>query len=155
MVSVATCEWPTFLLNERYGTWAEARRYSGLMLAARITLPHFSVSSAMNLPKSAGVIGIGRPPRSASRAFIVGSARAAGVSPFRLSTVGAWCILGHADAMPRACLVARHKITHGRDVGQRRRARFRGYRQRAHLASPGVSDGCRHDVETDLHLAGE
>jgi hypothetical protein len=24
------------------------------MLAARITLPHFSVSSAMNLPKSAG-----------------------------------------------------------------------------------------------------
>jgi hypothetical protein len=27
---------------------------SGLMLAARITLPHFSVSSAMNLPNSAG-----------------------------------------------------------------------------------------------------
>src|SRR5262249_17023795 len=27
--------------------------YSGLMLAARITLPHFSVSAAMNLPKSA------------------------------------------------------------------------------------------------------
>ena len=28
--------------------------HSALMLAARITLPHFSVSSAMNLPKSAG-----------------------------------------------------------------------------------------------------
>jgi hypothetical protein len=28
--------------------------YSGLMLAARITLPHFSVSSAKSLPKSAG-----------------------------------------------------------------------------------------------------
>ena len=35
----------------------ECRRdcdHSGLMLAARITLPHFSVSSAMSLPKSAG-----------------------------------------------------------------------------------------------------
>jgi hypothetical protein len=28
--------------------------YSGLMLAIRITLPHFSVSSAMNLPKVGG-----------------------------------------------------------------------------------------------------
>src|SRR5215472_5586481 len=55
-------------------------RYSGLMLAARITLPHFSVSSAMNFPKSAGVIGIGVPARSSSRAFIFGSARAALIS---------------------------------------------------------------------------
>jgi hypothetical protein len=29
-------------------------RHSALMLAARITLPHFSVLSAMSLPKSAG-----------------------------------------------------------------------------------------------------
>jgi hypothetical protein len=29
---------------------------SGLMLAARINLPHFSFSSAMNLPKSAGEV---------------------------------------------------------------------------------------------------
>jgi hypothetical protein len=29
-----------------------SRAYSTLMLAARITLPHFSASSAMNLPKS-------------------------------------------------------------------------------------------------------
>ena len=28
--------------------------YCGLMLAARITLPHFSVSSAISFPKSAG-----------------------------------------------------------------------------------------------------
>src|SRR5690242_1758028 len=41
-------------------------RYSGLMLAARITLPHFSVSSAMNFPSSAGVIGIGTAPMSAN-----------------------------------------------------------------------------------------
>src|SRR5262249_61706636 len=51
--------------------------HSGLILAARITLPHFSVSSAMSLPNSAGDIGIGTPPRSASRALILGSARTA------------------------------------------------------------------------------
>src|SRR6476661_9706815 len=38
------------------------RLHSGLMLAARTTLPHFSVSSAMSLPKSAGV-----PPRTKLR----------------------------------------------------------------------------------------
>src|SRR5215475_181772 len=40
------------------------------------TFAHFSVSSAMNLPNSAGVIGIGTPPRPASRALIVGSGEA-------------------------------------------------------------------------------
>ena len=32
----------------------DRRDHSALMLAARMTLPHFSVSSAMSLPKSAG-----------------------------------------------------------------------------------------------------
>jgi hypothetical protein len=36
-----------------YGISVEAD-HSGLMLAARTTLAHFSVSSAMSLPKSAG-----------------------------------------------------------------------------------------------------
>src|SRR5262249_24711161 len=49
----------------------------GLMLAARITLPHFSVSSAISLPNSPGDPGSATPPRSARRAFILGSARAA------------------------------------------------------------------------------
>ena len=48
------------------GIWAEARPYSGLMLAARITFAHFSVSSAMNLPKSAGVIDFGTLPMPAN-----------------------------------------------------------------------------------------
>jgi hypothetical protein len=47
--------------------------HSGLMLAARITLPHFSVSSAMSLPKSAGEPTSGVLPRSASRALILES----------------------------------------------------------------------------------
>jgi hypothetical protein len=42
------------------------------------TLAHFSVSSAMSFPKSAGEPKSGVPPRSASLAFILGSARAAG-----------------------------------------------------------------------------
>ena len=41
--------------------------YSTLILAARITLPHFSVSAAMNFPKSAGDSEVGyRPSRQAA-----------------------------------------------------------------------------------------
>src|SRR6476659_2978938 len=47
---------------------------TGLRLALRITLAHFSVSSAMSVANAAGVIGMGAPPRSANRAFILGSA---------------------------------------------------------------------------------
>ena len=42
------------------------RDHSGLMLAARITLPHFSVSSAISLPNSVGDSVREVPPRSAS-----------------------------------------------------------------------------------------
>jgi hypothetical protein len=58
-----------------------------LMLAVRITLAHFSVSAAMSLPNSAGVIGIEPPPRSASRSLIVGSA-----SPALISLLSFWII---------------------------------------------------------------
>src|SRR4051812_36617618 len=50
---------------------------SGLMPANLITLPHLSVSSDMNFPKAADVIGIGSAPKANSRAFILGSARVA------------------------------------------------------------------------------
>jgi hypothetical protein len=43
--------------------------YIGLMLAARITLAHFSVSSAMNFPNSAEVINVGLKPMSRRRTF--------------------------------------------------------------------------------------
>jgi hypothetical protein len=42
-----------------------------------MSLPHFSVSSAMSLPKSAGEDASTSPPRLASRASILGSARPA------------------------------------------------------------------------------
>jgi hypothetical protein len=38
------------------------------MLRTRITLPHFSVSSAMNFPNAADVIDIGSTPKPANRA---------------------------------------------------------------------------------------
>src|SRR5215471_10996789 len=82
-------------LNGCYGIFGQDRAdHSALMLAARITLAHFSVSSAMSLPKSAGDIGIGTPPRSASRALIVGSARPALIASLSLSTISAGVFLG-------------------------------------------------------------
>src|SRR5262249_34244540 len=51
--------------------------HSALMLAARITLPHFSVSSATSFPNSAGVIGMGSPASSARRVCNFGSANTA------------------------------------------------------------------------------
>ena len=59
--------------------------HSGLMLPARITLPHFSVSWLRSLPKSAGEPGRTVPPNSASRALILGSARPALTSRFSFS----------------------------------------------------------------------
>ncbi len=53
---------------------------SALTPANFTTLPHFSISSAMSLPKSAGEPTIAVAPRSANRTFILGSARAALIS---------------------------------------------------------------------------
>src|SRR5262249_16402289 len=58
------------------------------------TLPHFSISSAMSLPKSAGNPGSGVPPRSASRPLILGSARPPLISLLSLSTISAGVFLG-------------------------------------------------------------
>ena len=73
---------------------ADARDRIGLILAARITLPHFSVSSAMSLPNSAGEPAKRVPPKSASRALILGSARAALISLLSFSTISAGVFLG-------------------------------------------------------------
>src|SRR5262249_34095570 len=45
----------------RYGISGLWQFHCGLMLAARTTLLHFSVSSATSFPNSAGVIGMGSP----------------------------------------------------------------------------------------------
>ena len=56
-----------------------SRNQSGLAPENLTTLPHFSVSSAMSFPKSAGEPASTSPARSASRAFILGSVRPAAV----------------------------------------------------------------------------
>ena len=65
-----------------------------MMLAARITLPHFSVSSAMNLANAAGELANTVEPRSAIRAFIVGSARPTLISRLSLSMISTGVLLG-------------------------------------------------------------
>src|SRR5437764_9043312 len=57
------------------------------MLAALITLPHFSVSSATSFPNSAGVIRMGSPASSARRACNFGSANTAFTAWFSFSTI--------------------------------------------------------------------
>src|SRR5215475_1627028 len=57
----------TYSQDGRYGIFDRCRTdHSALMLAARITLRHFSVSSATSLPKSAGEPGSRVPPSSSS-----------------------------------------------------------------------------------------
>src|SRR5580704_5890660 len=68
--------------------------HSALILVARTNLPHFSVSSAMSWPNSAGEPASGVAPRSASCVFIFGSARPALISLFSLSTISAVVFLG-------------------------------------------------------------
>jgi len=50
------------------------------------TFSHFTVSSAMSLPKPSGVSTSGVPPNSAMRRFIFGSASAVLIALFRIAT---------------------------------------------------------------------
>jgi hypothetical protein len=68
---------------------AKVGSHSTLMLAARITFAHFSVSSPTNFSNSAGGIGIGTAPKSARLALNFGSARVAPVSLLSLSMTSA------------------------------------------------------------------
>src|SRR5262249_41617608 len=88
--------------NGRYGIsdW-DCRDHSALMLAARSTLPHFSVSSAMNLPKSAGEPANTVPPSSARRLLSAGSERPALISLLSFPMMSAGVFLG-APTPPQA-----------------------------------------------------
>src|SRR5262245_55812960 len=67
---------------------------SGLMFTNFTTLAHFSVSSAISLPYSAGEPDNGVPPTLASRALILGSARPALISVLSLSMISAGVFRG-------------------------------------------------------------
>src|SRR5262245_31674865 len=68
--------------------------HSGFAPENLITLPHFSVSSAMSLPKSATEPGSTTPPRSANRAFNLGSASPALISLLSLLMISDAVFLG-------------------------------------------------------------
>src|SRR5262245_65608893 len=74
---------PSFAKMKRYGISA----HSPLMFAVRITLPHFSVYSTMNLANSVGELTNGSAPKSTSRALNVGSARAAFTCLLRIAMI--------------------------------------------------------------------
>src|SRR5215831_1651893 len=65
-----------------------------LMPTVLITLLHFSISSAMSLPKSAGVPGRAGPARSANLVLNAGSARPALISVLSLSMISLDVSLG-------------------------------------------------------------
>ena len=89
-----TCAWAAVAEWALQNIGAAEYRHSTLILAARMTLLHFSASVAMNFPKSAGEPASTVAPKSASRAFISGSARATFISLFRLSTISGGVFLG-------------------------------------------------------------
>src|SRR5262245_51437867 len=82
------------------------------MLAARITLPHFSVSPAISLPKSAGEPGSTVPPMSAKPRFHPGinETRVNFLVEFIDDLGGS--VPGRTDAIPLARFVSRQKIPH-------------------------------------------
>src|SRR5262249_10330897 len=86
-------------------------RQSGLMLAALITLLHFSVSSAISFPNSAGESASTAPPRSARRALILGSARRALISLLSLLMISAGVFLGAPTPPASRFPVTRHEVT--------------------------------------------
>src|SRR5262249_43325667 len=103
----ALCHKPTFAVQADITLSASAIRGTGFMEdlpglpdqsaltpANFTTLPHFSVSSTMSLPKSLGEPVSAMPPRSASRAFILGSATPASISLLSLSMILTGVLLG-------------------------------------------------------------
>src|SRR5260370_39641288 len=68
--------------------------YSALLLAARITLAHFSVSSAMSLPTSAGESAHSPPPSFARCVLILGPARPPLLPLVSLSTISVGAFFG-------------------------------------------------------------
>src|SRR5262249_31911647 len=115
-----------------------ASDHSALMPADLITLAHFSVSSAMSLPKSAGDPAWMRNPRSSYLALISARARDALISLLSTSTISARNILGPGNADPAVKCVIGQVLSHGRYIRQSRQAGRGGHRQSTDLAAPDL-----------------
>src|SRR5262249_47506605 len=109
------------------------RDHSGLILAVRMTFAHFSVSSAMNLAKSAAEPPNAMPQSSASRAFVVGSASAALIPWLSLSIISAGVVLGRPTPCHELASYPGTKFAHAR-----------------HFRKPFPSRSGRHSERTQL-----
>ena len=87
------------------------------MPANLTTLPHFSVSSAMNLPNSTGDIGIGSAPKLGETRLHLGICESGGINLFAefVDDLGGRA-LWRANPIPSTRDVARHELVHDRDV---------------------------------------
>jgi hypothetical protein len=109
------------------------RSYSALILAARMTLAHFSVSSATNFANSVGdPIKTVVPTRSVNRALILGSARPALISLLSLSMIAAGVFLG--TPKPNRCRFHGGAPGSGAPFGNRNGKYRHGDRSRAAVA---------------------
>src|SRR5262245_37621818 len=113
-------------VSGRYGI-SRGRAYSGLMFANFTTLPHFSVSSAMSLPKSAGESASTVPPKSAMRALITGVGEARVHFLIERTDDRSGSIPRRTEPEPCARLVARYEVAHDRNFGQHVGARRGGH----------------------------
>src|SRR5262245_58291599 len=84
---------PAIRRTNRYGILDRVTASVCLDVGARFTLPHFSVSSTMNIPSSAGEPRNTVQPRSASRACILASVRTASTSLLRRPMISAGVFL--------------------------------------------------------------
>src|SRR6185436_2524849 len=98
-------------------------------LASSITFFHLSVSATIISPKASGVPISGSPPRSTSRALIVGSASTFDLL-VQLGDDFLRGVLWHPHAEQRTRLVARDGVGKHRHVRQQRRLGRAGNRQR-------------------------
>ena len=120
------------------------------------TLRHFSVSSTINLPNSAGVIGFGMPPSSANRATSFGS--------FKRFVDG---LVEDVDNLRRRALRRGHARRTGSTSnpgtvsaiagmsGRPGQRCGRGDAERAHVAGARLRQRGRQIVEDQLHLVGD
>ena len=128
--------------------------HCALMLAARITLPHFSVSSAINLPKSAGEPVSDRAAQVGKPRLHLGIGEAGIDLLVELVDDLGGCVPGCADTEPSSPHSPARTRPRSGYLAVRPTRRGRN-RQRTQLAGPDVLDRRGHSDEGHLDLTAE
>src|SRR5215475_12488819 len=135
--------------------WDRRMPHSIVIFAARITLPHFSVSSDTSFAKSADEPATTTPPSSANRACALGSARPTLISWLSLSMTAVGVFFGRTKTNPVSRLITWNKLAHGWYLRQYIRTRLACHRQCPQLAGLDVCNRYRHRREENVHLPTE